>query len=343
MLPKTRIVSAICLGFGLLFLVLGILIPRYVTNDGRLPLNIANTTMRIVDSEHAVTRQVHVEFLEPADRNSVTVRAGLATYKDNGESLDDLYTAEVWSYRLDRFSGLSLGPATISSELASPTAQDSITGLWLKFPTNAQQTMYQYFDYTLRQPRQAIFDREEVRDGRTIYFYHQHIEPTNVALLYDGTLNTSIIDDEDTYLFHTAEREIAVDQKTGLIIGVREQVHDYYGDSNGQEKQDVLTFDGETPTDLQETFLAQAKAIPTNDILHRICWGLDALGIILVILGGSGTFGAVDGRVRRTIKFILRILHLNWLARILYRDEVVLAQRAAEEDRRRHAEAGGYE
>ncbi|MDO4911269.1 MAG: DUF3068 domain-containing protein [Corynebacterium sp.] len=340
MLPKTRIGSAICLGFGLLFLVLGVLIPRYVINDGRLPLNLSNTTMRIVDEDAGITRQIHVEMMEPADRNSVTVRAGLTTYSNDGAVLDDLYTAEVWSYRVDRLSGLALGEATISSQMASPVTNDIVSGVWMKFPTNAQQTMYQFFDYTLRQPSPAIFSGAEERDGRTLYHYHQRIEPTNVALLYNSVFNTTVIDGETYYLFHSVDRDIVVDQLTGLIVSIQEDVHDYYGDLNGELVQDALSFNGTTPEDQQSVFLAQAAAVPTDAFLHRACWVMIALGIALAILGGSGTFGAVDGRVRRTVKFVLRILHLNWLSRLLYRDEEVFAaQQAAREEAMEEARA----
>lgn len=306
MLPKTRIVSAICLGFGTLFLVLGICIPRYITNDGRLPLDLSTTTMRIYDENSGILRQAHVELLEPSDRNSVTVRMGLSTYDGQGTQLENLVDASIWSFLLDRVDGSALAPATISYQMASPVATIDIPGVWLKFPTNTQASMYQYFDYTLRSSRQAIFEDSFEKDGRTIYHFHQHIDPTNISLLYEDLSTTTTIDGETYYLFHSVQRDIYVDQKTGLIINIEENIHDYYGDENGNEVQDYLTFQGSTPQDLQEEFFNQAKAVPTNDILHIFCWVLNIIGFGLVLIGIAGTFGAVDGRVRKTVKFIFR-------------------------------------
>ena len=49
MLPKSRIVSAVILGVGLALLAAGVLYPRIVVTDARMPLNLEQTTVTLVD------------------------------------------------------------------------------------------------------------------------------------------------------------------------------------------------------------------------------------------------------------------------------------------------------
>ena len=49
MLPKSRIVSAIIFGVGLALCAAGLLYPKLVVTDARMPLNLEQTTITLVD------------------------------------------------------------------------------------------------------------------------------------------------------------------------------------------------------------------------------------------------------------------------------------------------------
>ena len=96
----------------------------------------------------------------------------------------------------------------------------------------------------LRGSAPAEFDGEEGIAGRTVYRYAQHIEPTNVAMRYADPRNTLTIDGERTFLHHAVDREILVDQETGVVVGIDEKVDDFYADAEGNGVQNVVTYDG---------------------------------------------------------------------------------------------------
>lgn len=133
MLPKSRIFSALTVGLGVMLLVWGFLAPQFLHFDGRMPLDLRNTTVTLQDEQAQtlvrqqgkvvtvpVTRQYHAEFMDPVDANSVTTRLGVTTMRDsNQDELDRLIDATVWSYRLDRYTGQAL---TLRRSRISPPA-----------------------------------------------------------------------------------------------------------------------------------------------------------------------------------------------------------------------------
>ena len=75
-------------------------------------------------------------------------------------------------------------------------------------------------------------------DGRTVYRYHQEIEPTNVAQLFAADGNTTSLPkegggEEQGYLTHSGSRDFYVDQQTGLVVGMDMDIDDYYADREG--------------------------------------------------------------------------------------------------------------
>lgn len=315
MLPKSRIFSSLLLGLGVALLVAGLVAPRFFHADGRLPLDLEATTWTLEDPEAQsrlnidgrvldvpITRQLHLEVQDPADEDETTVRIGESTMRESRQDeLDRLISAAVWNYRIDRVTGEATSPATLTDQLAAPTAEVDVDGLWLKFPANAEQTTYDVFDPLLRESRPAVFAEELEMDGRTVYRYRQEIEPTNVAQLYAGLGNTMVLAEEDGsttqgYLFHSATRDIFVDQASGMVVEIRASVDDYYGTADGERREQVLAFDGEMPQEQIDALLDQAASISDVTVSQTIRWVIVGIGAVLALIGLAGAFGAFGGR-----------------------------------------------
>lgn len=307
MLPKSRVISALIIGLGAMLLAWGLLAPFFLQYDGRMPLDLRNTTFTLSDPKAQtlvrqqdkvvtapVTRQYHADFKDPVDKNSVTARIGVTTMRESNQTdLDRLIDASVWSYRLDRFTGQPLTPATMSDQPAGVSKQVPIDSLWVKFPVNAAHNTYQVFDVTLRKSVPAQFQEELEIEGRTVNRYRQDIEPTNVALGYAGPFNTaSLADGETGYLFHSGTRDYFVDQKTGLVVDIHEKIDDYYGTKTGEKRQQVLLFDGKMSENQRSDMLTQAASV--NDGSSLKLWNKVSLviGSLLVLIGIAGVLGA---------------------------------------------------
>ncbi|QGU02908.1 hypothetical protein CKALI_10265 [Corynebacterium kalinowskii] len=306
MLPKSRIFSALIIGLGIMLLAWGLLSPYFLHFDGRMPLDLRNTTFTLTDDKAKaripqqdkvvtvpVSRQYHAQFMDPVDTNSVTARIGVTTMRvSNQDELDRLIDATVWSYRLDRFTGQALTEATMTDQPASSAKQVPIDALWVKFPVNAAQSTYQVFDVTLRKAVPATFQEELEINGRKVYRYRQDIEPTNVAMSYAGPFNTKKLEGEETgYLFHSGTRDYYVDQKSGLVVDIHEQIDDFYGTKTGEKKEQALLFDGQLSEESRSDMLTQAAQIDDGSLIRQLNWVAIGLGSLLTIAGLAGVFG----------------------------------------------------
>lgn len=252
MLPTSRILSVLLAGVGAALVVAGLLAPNVLLSGNRLPLALGEATWTITDPNGTrdgeaapVTRQLHMEIQEPSDSDTASVRVGdTLRAGESGSDFNDLLTASTWSYAVDRVTGAATGPAEALLVMGMPATQLPIDGAWLTFPAPATQDTVQVFDPVLRGSAPAEFDGEEGIAGRTVYRYAQHIEPTNVAMRYADPRNTLTIDGERTFLHHAVDREILVDQETGVVVGIDEKVDDYYADAEGNGVQNVVTYDG---------------------------------------------------------------------------------------------------
>ena len=232
MLPTSRVVSALLLGVGVAGLSAGLATPTFIEAEPTLPLDLEHTTWTMTD-ENATTRllqdgrqlqvpvtaQWHIALQEPADDEQVTLRVGSSWMRSSmQEEKDRLITAQVWSYPIDRLTGDARADAAVSHTMASPVSTVPVTGLWWKFPAGAEKTSYDVFDETLRDSAPAVFEEEMEMDGRTVYRYHQDIEPTNVAKKYNNYQTMLSGEDGTEYLFHSAQRDFYVDKISGMIV-----------------------------------------------------------------------------------------------------------------------------
>lgn len=322
MLPKSRIFSALLLGLGIALMVGGLAAPVLLNADGRLPLDLRNTTWTITDEEavHApvydpeaepvegpVTHQLHLQIQPPATEENTTVRIGSSWFAGTGDNPAELISAQTWSYVLDRLSGEAQTPATLTHTIGMPTAEVAVDGQWLKFPSDAEQTTYDVFDETLRSAHPAVFIDSLGLGGREVYHYRQEIEPTNVAQAYAGMFNTRVIPTEgggteQAYLFHSATRDIYVDQITGVVVDMEVAVDDFYGRADGSRVDDVLTFAGSMAPEQTQALVEELDSVVALGQAQLWRWIIVGIGAAVAVLGLLGAFAGRDrgrGRGRR--------------------------------------------
>lgn len=309
MLPKSRIFSVLLLGLGVALIAAGLAASSFMSFSPRLPLDIKGTTWTLQDDnassqqlsadgtaqyEGPMTYQLNLDVQDPADKDTATLRVGESAIRGGTGNVEDLSFARVWTYPVDRLSGEATGPAALSHTLGSPTAEVPVEGYWMKFPAEAEQTTYPVFDPVLRKATDAVFEESLDIDGRTVYRYHQDIEPTNVATLYAGGTTTTLTNEdgstEQGYLYHDATRDLYVDQVTGLVVGMEVDIRDYWGDRAGAEREVQFAFAGATDEESRAELLQQAERFPRSAVGQWLRWGSIGLGAVLALVGLLGAF-----------------------------------------------------
>lgn len=301
MLPKSRILSALLAGLGVALLVAGLLAPRVLLDGARLPLNLTEATWTMSDPDGVrdgepapVVRQLHMEVQNPSDGEKASVRIGdTLRAGEGGSDFENLVSASTWSYVVDRVRGTAVGDAEVQLVMAMPATNVPIDGPWLKLPSPVGQETYEVFDPVLRGTAPAQFVGEEEIGGRTIYRFRQVIQPTNIALRYADMRNTLTVEGPDgapvrTFLHHAAEREILVDQITGLVVGMDEKVDDYYADATGRGVRNIVTYDGAMDRGQVENLVAQVAGAGTPAALRNWSWIVAGLGVLLALAGLIG-------------------------------------------------------
>lgn len=306
MLPRSRVFSALLVGLGVALMVAGLLTPRLIHADPRIPLEPADTTLRLVDPEaktrllsdgrvltSPVTRQIHVQLQDPASADHVTENVGVSLLRDSyQEDRDRLISATVWNMNLDRASAEIKEPLTVRDQLVGPStsAPEALGALWLHFPLNPEKRAYEVLDDTLRAPVTAEFIGEDEVDGRQVMHYRQNIAAQNVHDHYQNFFTSTEIDGEELFLFHSGTRDFYVDAATGVIINIEEDIHDFYGTTAAQPREDVLRFHGQLDEDAVAQRVSHAAALPKAETVKAWGWGLLALGAVLTLLALVGAF-----------------------------------------------------
>ncbi|OHO32771.1 hypothetical protein HMPREF2690_09450 [Corynebacterium sp. HMSC034E11] len=297
MLRFSRSLAALVAGVGIALVVAGMLAPRVLLSGERLPLALGDATWTITDPDGMragesapVTRQLHLEVMEPSGDERAAIRVGDSVRAGEAPGdFENLVSATTWSYELDRVSGEALSPAQAQVIFAMPAAEVPVDGAWLKFPSPAPASDVDVFDPVLRGSAVARFvDTQEI-GGRTVNRYQQTVAPTNIAQRYADPRNTLTIDGERTFFTHAAERELLVDEQTGVVVGINERVDDYYADAEGNGVQNVLTYDGRMDeaqvTELVQR-VGQAQPKAANPLLW---WIVTGVGAVLALVGLIGS------------------------------------------------------
>lgn len=311
MKSKSRIIAVFTLLAGVAMFTTGLLLPKVVSKDKPIPLNLAATMLTLTDpaatigpafrpngKEETITapvnRQFNISLGQPATEETASARMGVSTARtDVKDDLQSLLSAEVWSFTIDRLTGDAEGDAKVQDTPAAPPAEVPIDGLWAKFPQWTEQKTYPYFDATLRRTVPAEFKGTVNRvnsQGQDVelYVFRQEIEPTNVAKLYNGFRNKTAVDQDGTlvegYLFHSGWREILVEPRTGLMVGVEEKIDDVYRDRDGKELQPLLRFHGKTRQGIQEAMLTQAMDTSGQRDTTKVSVVLMVAGVIIAAI-----------------------------------------------------------
>ncbi|KQB84343.1 hypothetical protein Cocul_01140 [Corynebacterium oculi] len=309
------------MGVGAALFIAGLVAPRVVDQEARLPLDIGELTWTLLDEAAEsmvladpqrpvvttpVVRQMHTTLEEPSTQDRVMVRVGTSQLRESQqEEKDRLMSAQVWSYEVDRSTGAATGPAVLSQQLASPTTEVAGLGSWWKFPSEVERRSYDAFDETLRASAPAEFQGAEQRDGREVYHFRQVIEPTNVAQLYPGVFNTTDFpegeggEDGRGFLFHSATRDYYVDQVSGLVVDLHERIDDYYGTADGAKREQVLAFEGGLVEGQSEQLLAAAQKVARQGHLGVWSWAGIVVGVVLMVVGALGALRPGAGGRRR--------------------------------------------
>lgn len=313
MLPASRRIAALLVGFGIAVIAAGLTIPRVWDFSPKLPLDAQFSTWTLSDPDGTaiayrdsgpelyhgpLTYQWHLSLLEPADADSVTARIGETLVKADSVAIDDLIRARVWVIPMDRHSGRTLGQASLFYQLATPQAEFDLDGYWFKFPPQPQPEPYDIFVPTLRTTIPAYFAGEEYLGDRLIYRYRQQIDPVPVSDYHEDValLPPTPAAGQDLELYHSGVREFSVDVATGMLVDLKVTVDDFFADAAGQRVSDVLVFEAETAASDREQFLAQAAGLSrqrTGEIIQNI--GVYAGSALLII----GLWGVLVGYSRR--------------------------------------------
>ena len=169
----------------------------------------------------------------------------------------DMITASVDVFASDRVSG-----EAVNEGIDLPADATPHDGLVNKWPFNAEQTTYQYWDGTLGRTVDAVFDHTEDVQGLETYVYKVSVgeAPAEVAAGTQGTYSTA--------------KEIFVEPKTGSIV-------------NQTEDQQRWLEDGTPALDLQLAFTDEQVETSVADTKDSVSL-LTLIEVVLPIVGFVG-------------------------------------------------------
>jgi hypothetical protein len=181
---------------------------------------------------------------------------------------DDMITASVDVFATDRVSGLAVNDGIDLPADASPHE-----GLVNKWPFDAQQETYPYWDGTLDEAVDAEFTRTDELDGIEVYVYTVSIvdAPAEVAAGTNGT--------------YSSAKEIWVEPKTGAIL-------------NQTESQQRFLEDGTQVLDLQLAFTE-------DQIASSVADARDNMGLLDLVERTVPLVGLIGGPVLVALGLVL--------------------------------------
>nr|WP_296769987.1 DUF3068 domain-containing protein [Rhodococcus sp. (in: high G+C Gram-positive bacteria)] len=338
----SRILALALVGLGAFLLVAAILIPTYtVSRLEKTPLDLEVTTVSdgtgsvlnaaslaagraVVDQNVNLVSQRFVTVEDPSNSDEMTLQAGQTLRRTDKQGDTGLLTASVDRVTIDRVTSMPVeNPVgTIQIQGDKPAEEVAHTGLQYKFPFNAEQKSYPYFDINARATKDIDFVEETEINGTKVYKYEQTVGPVDLSGVVNLPTNkvtlpasTWGVEGGDTPVtmtrYYENTRSVWVEPETGVVVKGEEQIHQYYSRTAGTAEVDVLnapiTFDENTieyqiqqAKDGQDKLSLFGRTIP---IIAGIL-GVIALiaGVILGLRGGRGSNGqpARTGAPRET-------------------------------------------
>ena len=313
MLPRSRIASVLILGLGAALIVAGLLMPRLLSDDPKIPLDLPDTTYALRAEEGVasrmlpdgsredvvspIRRQFHGELIEPADETRVSLRLGASTTRElppevlGTDPIYELVDASVWTFTVDRLTGEALSPAQLADQMAGLPLEVPMDGYWVKFPADTQQETYPVFDDMLRRTVPAEFVGEEEIGGNRVLRFRQTIEPTNLATLYRAAHTQITVDEEPAFLWYSGTRDWVVEPGSGMVVDIHENIDLGWDNRAGERKRTYLRFDGGIDEYSTAGLLQQALRVADTTPLRP--WS-----IALIVIGAIFAFGGVAGAFR---------------------------------------------
>ncbi|WP_295625113.1 DUF3068 domain-containing protein [uncultured Corynebacterium sp.] len=313
MLPRSRIVAVLIIGLGAALIAAGALLPRLVSDDPRIPLDLPDTTYTLradegvssrllpdgarEDVTSPLRRQFHGELIQPADDERVSMRLGTSTTRElppevlGTDPILELVEAGVWTFTIDRLTGEFLAPALVTDQMAGVPVEVPVDGYWMKFPADAGPVSYPVFDDYLRSTVPAEFIGEEEIGGNRVMRYRQTIEPTNLATRYRSATTQIDVDGQSGFLMYQGTREWVVEPRSGMVVDIDEDVDLRWEARGGERLGTLLRFDG--GVDEQSTARLLQQALEVADTTPVRTWS-----IALLAIGAILAFGGVVGALR---------------------------------------------
>ncbi|WP_420099293.1 DUF3068 domain-containing protein [Corynebacterium sp.] len=347
MLPRSRVVAVLTLGLGCILLAVGIALPLLVPPERPVPLELSESQLTLHDDEARVgatyladaraddsaadgatapqpvtapvTKTYAVSLGEPADDEAAAATVGVTSVRDDIDGDAGLLDAEVWSYRIDRLTGESLGDAKVADTPATPARSTEVTGQWLAFPRDTAQEEYGVFDNLLRRDVPARFVQTEDVDGTEVYVFRQefHAEPVRQANPGYYRATSSTADGNPSSLYRNGTKEFRVEPHSGMIVSVAEDIQDVYvpdgedtgvaGDSGessdaasdaGGSPELLSAFRGTTPESERDDLLVQATALGEDRPTRG--WGIVLTVTGAIVAVGSAVVALRPQRVQRS-------------------------------------------
>lgn len=315
MLPRSRIIAVLIIGLGAAMIAAGAFLPRLVSDEPKIPLDLPDTTY-VLRSEDGVSsklnsdggredafgpirRQFHGELIEPADENTVSVRLGTSTTRElppevmGTDPILELVDAAVWTFTIDRLTGEFTAPALLTDQMAGVPREIPVDGYWVKFPAGAEAVAYPVFDDFLRTTVPAEYVGTEDIGGNEVLHYRQTIEPTNLATLYRSPTSQITVDGKSGFLMYQGTRDWLVEPRSGLVVGIHEDIDARWETREGERLRTLLRFNG--GIDDQDSAKLLQQALGVADTAPVRPWS-----IALLVIGAILAFGGVVGAFRPT-------------------------------------------
>ena len=324
----SRIVALVLIGLGAFLVVAAILIPTYTVSAlEETPLDLEVTTVStgegsvlnssslaagraVVDENVPLVSQRFVTVEDPSNADIMTLQAGQTLRRSDKQADTGLLTANVDRVTVDRKTSMPvdnpIGTIQVSGD--KPAEEVAHTGLQYKFPFNAEQKSYPYFDINARASKDIDFVEATEINGTPVYKYQQTVGPVDLSTVVNLPTNKVTLP-ADTWgveggtepvtmtRWYENTRTVWVEPETGVIVKGEEQLHQYYAREAGTPEVDVLkapiTFDENTveyqiqqAKDGQDKISLFGRTIP---IVAGVL-GVIALiaGVFLLLRGGNG-------------------------------------------------------
>ncbi|MFD4295228.1 DUF3068 domain-containing protein [Rhodococcus sp. NPDC058505] len=277
----SRTLACILVGLGAFLLAAALLIPTYTVGKlKKTPLDLEVTTIAagngdvldaksltsgraVVDTNVPLVAQRYVTVVDPSDADRITVQAGQTLRRTDKQGDTGLLTATVDRVTLDRVTSMPIQDpiGTIQTDANKPAEEVEHTGLQYKWPFDAEQKAYPYFDLNSRTTQDIDFVEETEVNGMKVYHYSQKVGPVDLSKVVSSPTNKLALP-ADTWgveggaapitmtRWYENERDVWVDPVTGVVVKGQEKLFQYYSRTAGKPEVTVLKatlpFDEET-------------------------------------------------------------------------------------------------